>query len=103
MQMARSGGEPGVKGLYAAAALVRNNATAQAVFHRAGGRAALESILAGECSLKLQKKAVALAMDLTECSTGRVSSTACRACRALACLACVLASLCLGVRYHHSQ
>ena len=64
--MAQSGGDAGAKALYAAGALTRNNVAAQAAFRKAGGAQALQHILGGACSVRLQRKAVALALDLAQ-------------------------------------
>lgn len=64
LQLAEAGGEPAAKALYAAAALLRNNAAGQRAFREAGGIQAVSQILAGPCSVKAQKMALSLASDL---------------------------------------
>ena len=54
------------KALYAMAGLVRNSAQGQALFHEAGGLQILGGILAERCNVKVQQKAVTLALDLAQ-------------------------------------
>ena len=70
-----SGDEAGAKGLYATAALVRNNAEARSAFQTAGGVEVLKRILAGACSLRVQRKAVALAMELAESTSDAMQAS----------------------------
>lgn len=76
LQLAEAGGEPAAKALYAAAALLRNNAAGQRAFREAGGIQAVSQILAGPCSVKAQKMALSLASDLQRDGAAQVGSCA---------------------------
>lgn len=53
--------------LLATAALTSNNEAAQAAFMKAGGSQVLSRILSsGQCSPRLQKRAIVLALDLSQ-------------------------------------